>query len=475
MGTAVSGTILEFFTGTKGRLTLNFGANIYSLLVTVLYHLATVPLFLSVWPKELYGEWLVLWTVPGYIALSNVGLSSVLGNNMTIAMGAGNTQRAKEYLHTIWGAQLFINLVVAGLLCIFVIRTDLSAILKFNSCDKATASLAFCLLALLAMINLQITVLAQVYRAVGLNARGVVALNSVRLMCLLFVAGGLAAGVRQLVGVAALLLIAQIIGSLFIYFDTARVAPSLRPGVAFFRWFLFKQDIRHGLAFMAYPIGYSFTNQGLLLVVNSISGAGMVVIVSSLQTVVRLAFQYNQMISQSTWPEFSRLYGEKNITAVRKLFCIATGAGMWGCLGCSAVLMIFGTTILRVWTRGAVDVSRGVLGLFLVPMVFNGIWYTASTVLNSTNRHHRIAVCFLLGAALVPVIVLSLHYLFGWDLFAAGLGLMIFELVMVVAVIPLALPLVSISLTGWMRQVFLMPAWVAGRFFYFLKERSGNE
>ncbi|MFC8316662.1 hypothetical protein ACFUEJ_24125, partial [Gordonia sp. NPDC057258] len=45
--------------------------------VSVFAQIVSVPLFLSVWGAAKYGEWILISTIPTYLALSDLGLSTV--------------------------------------------------------------------------------------------------------------------------------------------------------------------------------------------------------------------------------------------------------------------------------------------------------------------------------------------------------------------------------------------------------------
>src|SRR5271170_1745805 len=66
------------------RLIAGFGANTFSRLSTTLTQIFSVPIFLSHWGVHLYGEWILLNTIPSYLGLSDVGFGSVAGNEMTL-------------------------------------------------------------------------------------------------------------------------------------------------------------------------------------------------------------------------------------------------------------------------------------------------------------------------------------------------------------------------------------------------------
>ena len=70
----------------KRRLLASFGANTFGRLITTLIQLISVPVFLQHWGTHMYGEWILLNTIPSYFGLSDIGFGSVAGNEMTVVM-----------------------------------------------------------------------------------------------------------------------------------------------------------------------------------------------------------------------------------------------------------------------------------------------------------------------------------------------------------------------------------------------------
>ena len=68
---------------TLRRLASGLGANGYSQLVTIVVQLMGVPIFLNAWGPRLYGEWLILFAIPAYFSISDLGFSQSAANDMT--------------------------------------------------------------------------------------------------------------------------------------------------------------------------------------------------------------------------------------------------------------------------------------------------------------------------------------------------------------------------------------------------------
>jgi hypothetical protein len=86
----------------KRRLILGFVANWVSKLSASVVQLAQVPVFLHFWSVPLYGEWMIVSSIPAYLSFSNIGFGSVAYNEMTISIGAGDRERALRVFQSCW-------------------------------------------------------------------------------------------------------------------------------------------------------------------------------------------------------------------------------------------------------------------------------------------------------------------------------------------------------------------------------------
>src|SRR5438034_2020331 len=98
------------------RLLKGFGANLYGQGVVIVIQLAGVPILLRYWRPQLYGEWLILFAIPAYLSMTDLGFSQSAGNDMTARVARGDTAGAVTVFQSL-GALVF-SLALAGLLVV---------------------------------------------------------------------------------------------------------------------------------------------------------------------------------------------------------------------------------------------------------------------------------------------------------------------------------------------------------------------
>ena len=90
--------------GLKRRLIAGFGASTFSRLSTTLTQIFSVPVFLSHWGVHLYGEWILLNTIPSYLGLSDVAFGSRGGQRNDHARGGTGLRSGADCVSKCVGA-----------------------------------------------------------------------------------------------------------------------------------------------------------------------------------------------------------------------------------------------------------------------------------------------------------------------------------------------------------------------------------
>src|SRR6185437_14300220 len=99
---------------TKRRLAWSFLSNWISRLSSILIQAVQLPVFLHFWSMELYGDWLIVNTIPTYLSFSSIGFGSVAGNEMTMMVARGDRAGALRVFQSCWW-------LIAGLCSIAIV------------------------------------------------------------------------------------------------------------------------------------------------------------------------------------------------------------------------------------------------------------------------------------------------------------------------------------------------------------------
>jgi len=402
--------------------------------------LLQVPILLRALGGDDYGRWLLLSTVPAWLALANLGFGTVAGNGMLMSVASGDHRRASTLYAAAWKAAL---LATAVLLLPVLAGTLLMPVERWVGLGPERAwevRSGLCYLCLSVLLSLFTEVLSLRLRA-GRRSDAAAYLNGLQLWVELLLVGGVAwvgAGFDRL-GLANL---ASTILMLFLTWVAGR---GLLPWLRFERRAAGRRDVagllRQGLQYQSLPMGHALILQGQLMAVHAALGSAAVAVFGTTRTLVRLASQSTELVNHSVWPELSRLFGRGETDRAARLHRLSVMGSLATALAASLLLAVAGRPLYAFWTDGILLVDDNLLPCLLASVPFNALWYTSSMVHLSCNRYGGLAWRYLASAALSLAACRVMASAFGLP--GAALSTLVCDALM----IPFVLS-VSLRLTG---------------------------
>src|SRR3984957_16097384 len=101
---------------TKRRLLLGFITNWIGKLASTLIQFVQIPVFLHFWITPLYGEWMIVTSIPNYLSFTNSGFGTVAGNEMTMLVARDDRSSALRVFQSCWWFITIICLITILLL-----------------------------------------------------------------------------------------------------------------------------------------------------------------------------------------------------------------------------------------------------------------------------------------------------------------------------------------------------------------------
>jgi O-antigen/teichoic acid export membrane protein len=421
------------------RILHNVGAHAVAQGINVLGQLLTVPIFLTYWGKELYGEWLLLSTLPFYFSMNDVGFADAGATEMTILVARNERATALEVFQSIWLLISVTSLLLLAVLAAVLLWAPVDNWLHITQMSPRESAIVLLLLLCQTVISQQISVLQAGFRCEGAAALGQSWNNVIRLAELVFMAG-LVAGVSRPQTVVVATLLARLTGMVLMRMHLYRISPWLALGWQHARWAQIRRLAGAAFSFLALPLGNALKYQGIVLVVGVILGPVAVVAFTTVRTLALAAFQSMSIIHLSVWPEMSAAFGAGDLHLAKGLHRHSCRASFWLSLVSVMALFFLGGWIYRFWTHGQVELNQPLFYVLLLVIVANSLWYTSSMVPMAINRHQRTALWYLLGAG--SAVALAAWLLPRWGLAGAGSALLVIDIVMLVHVLPQSLALV---------------------------------
>ncbi len=382
------------------RLIQGIGANFLGQIINIASRLLLVPLFLTAWGAQVYGEWLILSSIVAYLSLTDLGGQIYIVNRLTQAYAQRDIPLFRKIFHT--GLSLFL-IIPLGAFVVFVGVIHFfppGSLLQISVTSHGVVFLVLAILAFQLVFSLPQGILVGVYRAVELLPRGVMLTNAMQLVTLILVALGL--WLRgSLVAIAALQLLPFLLVALVAARDLNRRFPQ-------FQLFSRRQSdfafglsfIKPSLHFFGIQLAQAFTIQGTVLVVGIILGSVQVVVFATMRTIINLVRSFFEQISHAAWPELTRLDAQDDAEKFFRLFRAILRSTLVAAVIFMAIFHFWGEALYHFWLRKAVAYQQTVMDLFLLYLGQFLIWLTCSHPLMATNRHRVLARMLVVSSGL---------------------------------------------------------------------------
>jgi O-antigen/teichoic acid export membrane protein len=377
----------------RRRIIAGMGANSFGMAITIGIQLASLPLFLHYWDAATYGTWLILSAIPAYLSMADVGMVTAAGNKMTIAVGKGDITEANRIFQS---AQAFM-LVVCGVIGLFAVPFVIFAPLPwFTSTDIRLTLIALIVGVLAALFG---GLAEAAFKSTGRYATGTFLSNYARLGEWLGSMFGLIF-VGTFAGVAVAGLVVRLIGVLCSILVARRGNHGLSWGIQSAKETEIRAMIKPAVSFMAFPLANALSFQGVTLLVGAMFGPVAVAMFNTYRTIARVAVQVTAIFSHALWPEFSRIFGQGETSALTGLYRRSAWLSAIQSLFLSLVLYFLSPWLLRVWTHNAIEFVPSHMLLMLVYATVGGIWHIPRVLLMATNQHVGLAYWVLAAGAL---------------------------------------------------------------------------
>lgn len=422
-------------TSLANRLLGLSAANAAQRAIMLANQLAVIPFFLSAWGTAYFGDWIVLTTVPSMIAFSDIGIGSATSATFVLRYLKQDFAGATRALIAGMIFTGSVSVIVIAALCVgLAVAVPCGA---FASISIPTGEAVFALIVLCCstLCGLFASLFDGIYRADRRAAFGIYLVNAKLTLRLTFTILVLMLSGRA-VQLALAYMVLEVLWLAVIWRQLSKRTPLL-PWRNFGDWRVeIREVVQKGIAYALAPARRSIVIQGYVYTVRAMLGAEAVVVFSTLKTVFNSVTQLMAMINQTIYPEMqaSMALGEKQ--NVRKLYQLGISLGLL--FGGAAVLLLamFGADLYSIWTGGKLAPPRGVWLIMLAAGFVNVIWYTSNVVFRAANRPEVSTVYSIVSSILCLLVAIPLIQFAG--LFGAFVSILVFELSMMVYIVPIS-------------------------------------
>lgn len=417
----------------KREIVLNGLGQISTRVVRIAEQLLMVPIFLSFWGADYYGEWLTISIIPSVLAFSDMGFGTAVSNSFVLSYSKNEKQVAADNYAT--GVVIITLTILLGVLLSFFV---VAGAWKMGFLEKSVIPVYDVIWALVFLMSSRlVSFYTQLFEGFfRAKHKAATAYN-------LHAIDGI---LRIIVGIITLLLgcsvvgysIGQfvigtlfIIGFIFLSFHFVRDLPK-----GHFNKPIAINSLKIGLGFLLTPVWQSIYLQGATFAVRIVLGPTAVAVFNTVRTVCQSVHALFSIVNGSIYPEIQIAYGKGNNTLVRNIYTNAMQLVFIAAVAGLAFLLLFGQTLYSWWTNNELQVSNSVWYIFMLGIPLNALWWTAGTVFRALNKPARFSIIGLVSATISALLALILAYPFG--LAGAAFGFISMDIIMLILIVPMA-------------------------------------
>jgi O-antigen/teichoic acid export membrane protein len=269
-------------------------------------NLFLVPLYLTYWSAGVYGEWLVLFAVAGYLSMLDLGLNMATTNRLTQAYCRQDFEDYTRCQHSAFAFYIVV-VVVSGLLFSGALwMFPLPEWLGLKQTDPQESAWVMWLLGVNVLLTLPAGFMWSMYRTMGQVSLSQWIWNAQQLLNLGMIPVILALG-GGMKSVAAGQLAVLIVLLLYAGWDLRRRVPALMSGLSKADRSVLRKLTRPSLFFGLVMVSNVIILHGSVIVVSTMLGSVAVALFVTSRTLINLTRQAGNAFLNALWPEVTSM------------------------------------------------------------------------------------------------------------------------------------------------------------------------
>lgn len=407
----------------KSAIFSNSAANAASILWVSLVQIISVPVMVGSWGVNNYGVWMMMTTIPTYLALSDLGISAAATSKMTMLYAQQDFVGVGKLFNSVLLLSCF--LVAAGVfLSLFLWGVDLIGI--FPSLGLISDALPIIVLYSFLMIFSRIPL--SLLRSTDNYAESTIIYDaSVFLESMIVV--GLAWFGFGFVSCAWSMILSRVSIILIQFYMVKNKIKFIDINVGSGSLIELKCIIRPAIGAMIIPGALAINVQGLILLTGSLVSPAAAAMIGTVRTISRISLQLVGVVNRASMPEFSKAAASGDNKYIKNILKINFASIIFLLLPGAIIFSFFGDGVVYAWSNGEINPSKPVVIMMAVGMFLQGVWSFCANILMSVNKHGRLSLFVLFSSVLFCFGATIFGSVFGVDGIVGALVLAEFSVV----------------------------------------------
>lgn len=367
-------------------------------LVTV-GNLVLVPVYLTHWETAVYGEWLALFSLLGYVSLLDLGIGSSAINELTQMYARNDASGYRRTQHSAFAFYIGIAATGSVVLVAALWLFPLPEWLGIRSVEGADARLVALVLGMQMLWMLPVGFVYSLYRTIGSMAMSQWLGNAQMFLSFVLIGIALTAGGGPaVIAICYAVAMAAILGVTLWHLTTR--FPLLMPGLTGADFSKIRYMLPAGLLFVLITLANVVVQQGTVVMVSILYGGVAVAVFATTRTLANLVRQMVTIVNAAIWADVTGLEARGELERLQTLHRVLVIGTTTIALAVGTFLWYEGAEVIRLWTRFRLQPDEALLRWFVVFVVAQTPWLASSVFTAATNQHKTLAWACI-GAAIL--------------------------------------------------------------------------
>lgn len=366
------------------RLLSGAGATGLGKIWIMLVQIAQVPILTTYWGADTYGLWLMLSTVPVYIALADFGIGTAAGVEMTKHMARDDREAAAKVFQSAWVLLTSVSAGIGGIALLVICGWY-----YFDSTQLSVQIAAGCMI-LASILTLQVFIQRAIFTACHSFAKGqflndlAIPVQGAGVAVVAWMGGGIIDAALFTVAIRCLWIL------LFLQ-QSNRLAPWCRFGISGAERTVIRVLMRPSFAAFSMTLSNAVGLQGMILAIGWAMGPGAAAVFGTIRMLCRAPLQFSSLLSRATLPELTRSQeaGQHALTRRLTRFNLFSTAAVM--VPVSLLLAVFGSNLLEIISHDNLTAPSHWFFLAAMSSLFYSLWSTIAIPLVAMNKQEGFA------------------------------------------------------------------------------------
>ncbi len=365
----------------------------------LLIQLVTVPVISVKWGPSGYGVWLMLSTVPTYVALGNFGFGTAATVDMTRHYAKGERESALGTFQSAWilVSSVFFCILLADL-AVWLCRDRILNLIPNVGSREDTFNAAV-ILVVYSVFAMEMAFFASGYMSTRRNAEGTflydltIPTETCALIAACLLGGSMSTAALAITAV-------RVLAGIAYYVRLRRYEPWLKIGWSHASLHTIRRLAQPAIASLSMTLSAALSLEGLILSLGLFVSPAATAVFATARMVTRIPLQVVGLTSRATLPEMTAAFssGDKALSA--RLIILNLGFTAAVATPFAAAFIIFGPYILATLSRNRLHAGSDLFVWLALVALFQATWNTFAQFLFAINKQHRFAYYYLFLAAL---------------------------------------------------------------------------